>query len=185
MYLRRKGEGFLRNFSLEKLPALDLWEAHLNEIGKEELLRLETVFTETRKRLLAEERNMWLRMNPFYPGLKSVLEKLLGCDNAFILSTKVSSFIYEIIKSQGIDWPVQRILYAGGEKEKKAWLDEWLSQNQTRRAIFIDDHPAHLRRAGTAQHYNRLDLVQALWGYGDIDKQFTGWTREEMIRELG
>ena len=101
------------------------------------------------------------------------LKRLSGYEYLHIVSTKRPDFIREILSSNGINFPLQRIHYSN-EVEKIDIVAGLLSETGLERSVFVDDQIDHLRRK---QDTNAIDSRLAAWGYVKpewLDQRATG-----------
>ncbi|MFP4384392.1 MAG: HAD family hydrolase [Spirochaetia bacterium] len=127
-------------------------------IGSETMAGYREAFYSVREFLLENHREFWISLNPlfecFIPGLKAAVRE----PEYTIISTKKSSFLAEILNSNNIRWPADRIIDSG--KERKLSIIGTLLTD-TDRAVFIDDQIDHL--LGNTD--NRIKPKLAEWGY--------------------
>jgi hypothetical protein len=74
-------------------------------------------FYAERASLLEQEREYWLSLNVLYEGVGEAMRGFTDDERYYILSTKQSAFIAEILASKGIRWPIDRIIDSGKEKK--------------------------------------------------------------------
>lgn len=110
----------------------------------------------SRRFLLENYRDFWFRQNRLYAGTSSLLAELSANPAVFILSTKKSSFIGEILAREKIEWPYERVLYSlSGEKIQA--IESYLNNGDT--AVLIDDQAEYFAR------HPRISFFLAAWGY--------------------
>lgn len=126
--------------------------------GKDGMDTYHEVFYRAREELLSKDRQYWLGLNSLYPGIRKALESLRG--TAFIISTKKSSFVCEILASQGLDWEQSLILYSG-TKRKADMITSAARDAGYGRACFVDDQIDHLYGLAASS----IDGYLASWGY--------------------
>ena len=116
------------------------------------------LFYQAREEFLAQDRKLWLDLNPLFPGMAELLTRTLDNKNVYILSTKKPPFIREILLHHGIDWDLSRILYPE-DKTKKDVIESIIGEGE---ALFVDDQLDHLLLA--AENKNITGRL-AVWGY--------------------
>ena len=128
----------------------------LRETGPAGLALLKANLYAVRDAILTYHRRLWLSWNPLYPGMRDALAALAERPQTFVLSTKKSEFIHEILQSNGVDWPVDRILYTADRKKLR--IVEELSHGEP--SILIDDQIDHLDF-----FHPSCDCRLAAWGF--------------------
>jgi phosphoglycolate phosphatase-like HAD superfamily hydrolase len=129
-----------------------------NGTGKMQHFR--RLYYQARTTLLEEHREQWLSMNRIYPHMVRVLNLLLPSAPFFILSTKKTAFITEVLDSAGISMPVQRILFTEHEP-KLVTVERLRAEGGFPEAYFVEDQIDSIR-------YNTNPLIKvrlAAWGY--------------------
>ena len=81
--------------------------------GRETMDRYGRLFYRAREEFLREDREFWLELNPLFPGMGEILEKVLGHPKFYILSTKKAEFILEILAHHRIPWREDRVIFSG------------------------------------------------------------------------
>ena len=71
------------------------------------------LFYGVREGLLEKEKQYWLRLNTLYVDLKDIIRKICGFQHVYILSTKKSGFVWEILQANNISWNPDRIIDSG------------------------------------------------------------------------
>jgi phosphoglycolate phosphatase-like HAD superfamily hydrolase len=160
----RNGEDFLvmleaseRGIAVSDQPAFDALAA---DMGAESLRDFKARFYDARKRLLAEERGRWLRMNRVFPHARAALLAAIGADLPLsILSTKRQPYILEILSANGVDFPPGHVHHTTGPKVPV--VRELLAASGCAKAVFIDDQIDYLLGLDDPRIEGRL----ASWGY--------------------
>jgi hypothetical protein len=119
-------------------------------------------FYAARSGLLESDRPYWLSLNRVYPHVRGPLAVLAPRDDVFVLSTKKSEFIVEILAAGGVPMPLQRVIYTGSCA--KADIVTGM-MNRGDRALILDDQIDHL----LACKDPRIEVSLALWGYIKAD----------------
>jgi phosphoglycolate phosphatase-like HAD superfamily hydrolase len=160
----RNGEDFLvmleaseRGIAVSDQAAFDALAAG---IGTATLRDFKARFYDARKRLLAEERGRWLRMNRVYPHARAALlaAQELGVPLC-ILSTKQPPYILEILSANGVAFPPGHVHHTTGPKVPV--VRELLAASGCAKAVFIDDQIDYLLGPDDPRIEGRL----ASWGY--------------------
>ena len=119
-------------------------------------------FYKSRSFLLENYPDFWFLQNKLYDGIKGVLTELRSASAVFILSTKKSSFINEILKREKIEWPEERIL-SSVSGEKIPVIESLLKDGDT--AVLIEDQAEYFKK------HPKISFVLAEWGYvSDLEK---------------
>lgn len=132
-------------------------DALLAQAGPEQMTQFKRTLYEVRDTLLAQEKPLWLSLNPVFPFLKPFLVDLSRNEHVWILSTKRPSFIREILLSNGVQWEGRRILEAAGERKIHVMDRHWGEQAAV---VFLDDQPDHFQGLP-----DRVRCVLPTWGY--------------------
>jgi phosphoglycolate phosphatase-like HAD superfamily hydrolase len=159
----RSGEDYLlihdmirRGLDIDSQEAFDRDLARIGDAAMGEYGRL---FYQAREEFLANDRELWLDLNPLFPGMAEVLSRTAANPACFILSTKKPPFIREILLHGGIDWDIGRILYPGG-RSKRGVMESLMGKGD--RAVFVDDQLDHLLVASANPS---IAGYLASWGY--------------------
>jgi len=162
-FIRTGGDYVLLQWCVDHgrvLQSQEDFDAVLRELGEKLISEFHSRFYEVRAYLLEHEREFWLSLNILYDGVGEVMKSLENDSRVYILSTKRSSFIAEILASKGIDWPLSRIIDSGREKKVDIILSV-LEQRNVSTAAFIDDQVDYF--AGAPE--DRITCYLASWGY--------------------
>ena len=157
----RSGEDYLLIQSLvDKLPpptSQDEMDDHLQKAGLDTMKSFKTKIYETRDKILKENPEVWLGLNPLFPQLKPWLDRLSLNPKVWILSTKKPDFILRILEFQGVSWDPGRVLEASGESKQMVMDRNW---GVGEPVVFLDDQPDHFMELDT-----RIDCWLPVWGY--------------------
>lgn len=124
--------------------------------GEAAMARAKQALYAVREDLLSRHRSLWLSWNPLYPGMAHALRGPASRSDCLILSTKKAAFIAEILRAEGLDWPLSRIHTTG----PRAKLDMVAELAGPRPALLLDDQIEHLDFG-----HPTCRCVLALWGY--------------------
>lgn len=129
--------------------------------GRETMDRYGRLFYRAREEFLREDREFWLELNPLFPGMGEILEKVLGHPKFYILSTKKAEFILEILAHHRIPWREDRVIFSG-PRPKGEVIRDLLAREGGGEAVFVDDQLDHLLTAGKM---GGIRTYLASWGY--------------------
>ena len=147
------------------------FDSCIMEAGPEKMNHYKKIFYIAREGLIKKSREFWLSLNTIYSHMLEPLRRHASDTRVFIVSTKRSDFILELLKADGIHVTPNRVYYAGS-KSKIALVREILSGMGSTRAIFVDDQIDHLRGDHMEDTEDILSCLAA-WGY----------VKEEWLRE--
>ena len=158
----RSGEDYLLIHDLIRgghvIDSQETFDAHIKKAGVHTMKTYGKLFYQAREAFLAAEPELWLDLNPLFPGLAGILRRAAENKNFYILSTKKPPFIARILSHHGVQWDISRVLYP--EDEPKRRVIEFVMGKG--HAVFVDDQLEHLLDA--AQNKN-IDCRLADWGY--------------------
>ena len=116
------------------------------------------LFYQSRSEIITKDKDRWIELNALYPGIDAALRKL-GSE-AYIISTKQSAFVNEILRAKALVWSDNRIIHSG--KTRKAnYIQDLIDITRADRAIFVDDQIDHLQGLESTE----VDPYLASWGY--------------------
>jgi phosphoglycolate phosphatase-like HAD superfamily hydrolase len=136
------------------------FDFHLKRVGNEKLALYKELIYKVRHELLLNDKDYWLSLNPIYSHMLEPLKKLAHNRYVHIISTKMPKPIIEILRANKIDFPLERIHYAGN-KVKSEMIMQLLAEYEQERAVFVDDQINHLIQV----QLKNVDLYLATWGY--------------------
>jgi phosphoglycolate phosphatase-like HAD superfamily hydrolase len=124
---------------------------------------------EVRDRWLAEDRQGWLELHRFYPGVTAWMRQVqaAGEPRLAILSTKEGRFIQQLLLREGIQLPRHRILGKEVRAPKAATLQRLLTAAQVapEELWFVEDRLQTLRQVQSVPELEPVLLFLAAWGY--------------------
>jgi len=144
------------------------FDAQIKRVGTRNMELYKRLFYEAREGLIERNRDYWLSLNELYTHMRDPLRDNAGNGKLYIVSTKRSDFILEILRANGIPFPSERVLYAG-PKGKADLVAEILRRESIARAFFVDDQIDHLTGGQEA------DIVPCLAAWGYVKKE---WLQE-------
>lgn len=160
----RSGEDFLliqeiidKKFPISSQRDFDIYS---EKKGKTLLKRYKELFYTARLKYLREDRDYWLSLNRLYPHIEKKLSSWAASPCFYILSTKKSEYILEILLSNHIDMPPGRVL-CSNRTGKTGIITRELNRVRSLKAVFIDDQIDHL--LSVKDH--RIEPLLASWGY--------------------
>ena len=136
------------------------FDRRLAGVGPQGMESYKDIFYQARAEILAEDRSWWLSLNRVYPHVLPVLRLLADLPAVYVMSTKKSAFIVEILAAAGVSIPVERVIYSGSERKVLLVAAE-LDRLGASEAVLLDDQIDHL--VGVIDPRVRVRL--ALWGY--------------------
>jgi phosphoglycolate phosphatase-like HAD superfamily hydrolase len=179
----RSGEDYVliqELMSRGELPAdQSEFDRHVAAAGDQRMADNRRRFYAARSELLASDRDYWLSLNTIYPHVLQVLRRLGPDERVYIMSTKESSFIVEILEYNNVEMAVERVICSGKAPKVEliaSILDRLRPRtggNDTRppaghasettghSALLIDDQIDHFLVAEDS----RVEGALALWGY--------------------
>lgn len=161
----RNGEDYLLLFGLihrgVQLREQEDLDREIAALDRSEMDRYGDLFYRSREKFLEQDRELWLDLNPLFPGMAELLRSVSGHQYFYILSTKKSDFIMEILDHHQIPWRRDRVLYPG-PRTKKEIIQDVLPADGSGGAIFVDDQLDHLL---VAAEDRRIKTHLASWGY--------------------
>ena len=129
---------------------------------KKQLRDFEILFFATRRKMISERPNEFVKLNPLYDGAKELLSTLKI--PVYIVSTKDEDSISLLLKSNGVE--VNKVFGFGSQSKAECVLSIISSESsQPDRTAFIDDNPAHLDDVDKVG----VNTFWASWGYGPED----------------
>jgi len=123
------------------------------------------LFYKERQRILSENQELWLKLNPLYPGLKTFLENYEKREDFAIISTKKSDFIQLILYGHGLNISKEHIFQADKKKSKLEIITALIKTKNLDSDTFhfIDDQVDTLIKIKPAG----INIYLAEWGYND------------------
>ena len=155
----------------------------LKDSGQELSDLFHEYFYQVRDDLLEKQREYWLSLNKLYKPLIPHMSGWAASPRVYILSTKKAEFIREILLFNGINWPLERIIYSSN-RSKNEIICQTVSENNASDAFFIDDQIDHFKGIDDP----RISTALAVWGY--IQQEWLHQTRvpayqiNDLIRTL-
>ena len=134
--------------------------------GGDRMTTFKSALADTRARFLTDRKAEWLRLNPLYPHVRSLLLEAADLNRIRILSTKAPQLIEHILGAAGLSMVPGSVMHAssrpGGEDERKLDLIAGeLERTGYAAAAFVEDQFEHL--TGPCAFAVRRLLCD--WGY--------------------
>jgi phosphoglycolate phosphatase-like HAD superfamily hydrolase len=165
----RSGEDFILIHELIaagiSIKSQEVFDAHLAETGAVKIENYKEAFYAARRDFLINHREYWINLNSLYPHASACLSNWASSPFLYILSTKRTKYIVEILTAKGIDIDPARVLSCAA-KEKNTTILRILASRGSKKAMFIDDQIDHLTidsAHGPADP--RILGYLAAWGY--------------------
>jgi phosphoglycolate phosphatase-like HAD superfamily hydrolase len=136
------------------------FDAAARRNGTEKMQMFRAFYYQARTALLEKHRDQWLSMNRIYPHMARALNLLLPSAPFFILSTKKTAFITEVLDAAGISVPPRRILFTEHEP-KLVTVERLRAEGGFAEAYLVEDQIDSIR-------FNTNPLINvrlAAWGY--------------------
>ena len=138
------------------------FDAEIARRGNRSISRYGEVFYAARRDLLSSQRDYWIDLNKLYSHVLPCLAEWAPSPYLYILSTKRTHYIVEILTAKGVDIDPSRVLSCQA-KEKNATILRTLEERGIGRALFVDDQIDHLISGGGRDP--RIVACLASWGY--------------------
>lgn len=178
----RAGDDYVliqRLLAEERMPSCQKeFDQARQEAGSETLSHYTDALNLVRKKLLSQERNHWLRLNPLYKGMNKLLEST-DWQVTRILSTKEPQYIEAIIEFHGLTVPAQAIVHAA-DGSKLSIVTAAINAGEWEHAVLIDDQIDHL--LGNTDE--RISVHLATWGYSKPEWETTSQVPTLDLHEL-
>lgn len=142
------------------VPDQKFFDAQVSRTGAETMAAYKNAMEAARRSLIAADRKAWLRLNPLFPGISSLVAVLMQNPDIYILSTKKPEYIREILGVTDVKGTAEKIRYSGNKK-KLIEIRDVLEKRAFDRAVFVDDQIDHL----AANDDPRIDCCLPDWGY--------------------
>jgi len=136
-----------------------------NEFNREEYRRR---FYAEREVLQTQNPEMWLNLNPLYPGMASFL-KSVDAEEIYIITTKDLVSVRLILEHNGISLKPDQMFQADKTLGKPAILNSILSKRGVggEQIHFIDDHVGTVVEV---KHNSLANVYCASWGYNTVEQ---------------
>jgi phosphoglycolate phosphatase-like HAD superfamily hydrolase len=113
---------------------------------------------------MEEHKKLWLSLNPLYPEVKPFLKTYPNKERLYIITTKKTTFVAEILKANKIELSFDHLFHAK-EKTKSEIIFDLLNKHNISKTdfFFIDDQVDTLvKTLETGVH-----CLLAEWGYNN------------------
>jgi len=127
------------------------------------------LFYKERLSMFKKKRQLWIKLNPFYPGVINFCKSSLSMSNFFIISTKEKRYIIELLKDKQIEINHNYVFQATNLKNKQSIINDLLKLHQIKpnEFIFVDDHIDTLKSV----KYTGVQCFLANWGYNSFHQE--------------
>ena len=146
----------------------------------DQLLTYQQAFYAERDYLLQHAKELWLRLNPLFDGIKETLQQCASFEQIHILTTKRQEDVLEIFQYQGIPFPADHVTYmkAVGKSQK---LLEILQANGAAAAdsVYLEDQVDFL----IASQKQQIGSYLVEWGY--VSDEQKALARQHAIPIIG
>jgi phosphoglycolate phosphatase-like HAD superfamily hydrolase len=146
-------------------PTIALKIIETENIDKNELTKK---LDRTRDNWIKNDLEGWLSLHRFYPGMIDKIQQILNSSTKFyIITTKGSRFVKQILLQQGIELPDGLIFGKEYKRPKYETLREILTINSINPAAlwFIEDRLEALELVTQQPDLQEVKLFLATWGY--------------------
>ena len=166
----RSGEDYIYLFqAIEDGVIIDIQEEYdkFKKIYMDRKKSYYQLFYSTRRMMITSDYENWVGLNPLYKGMRDFLNTMRSM--IYIVSTKASEYIVEILKSNDIELDNKRIHEAGPESSKTDIVLRIMQGHNLlpRNMIFIDDHLDTLIKVSS----NGSRCLLADWGYNTTQQR--------------
>jgi phosphoglycolate phosphatase-like HAD superfamily hydrolase len=117
---------------------------------------------------IAEDLEGWLALHRFYPGVVARLSQLLRSDTLiYIITTKESRFVKQLLQKVGIDFPSDRLFGKEIKQAKYVTIRQILQNIEASpdRLWFVEDRLEALELVSQQEDLTGVGLYLADWGY--------------------
>ena len=139
-------------------------------------------FYTERARFINEEPDVWLALNPFYPGMQEFLEDFQSKERLYIITTKLKENVQALINTRNINFLSDNILSADQKLSKPQIIARLLSVNRLKPMLFhfIDDQVDTLIKCKSTG----VNLYLARWGYNNDNQRAIAQSEELRVLAL-
>lgn len=125
-------------------------------------------FYAQRERMAVQFPERWIELNPLYPGMRDFLLRFGHPNRLFIVSTKRSSYIRQLLDGHGIPFEPSHVLDTLSSGSKRVILNGLIQDEKSRAGslFFVDDQVHTLLQIGDPA----IRCILAEWGYTGVDQ---------------
>ena len=117
---------------------------------------------------IATDKNGWLNMHKFYPGVVERIKNIYHTQTAlYIVTTKEGRFVKELLQKAGFDLPREAI-FGKEEKRPKYEILRELKQESNHSTVslwFVEDRIKTLQKVKQQEDLADVELFLCDWGY--------------------
>ncbi len=176
----RSGEDFLLLQELidkkVRITSQTDFDTQIEKTGTSQMSYFRELFYAARSEYLNTDRDYWMSLNRLYPHIQRKLPLWADSPCFYIISTKKSEYILEILKCRHIEICSERVLYCKNQS-KQNLISNLLDKHKVNKAVFIDDQIDHL--LASADTDLRIEGFLASWGY--VQKEWLKGNQEVQI----
>lgn len=126
---------------------------------------LKKLFGETRDLWIQDSLEDWTGMNPLFPGAAEKLKSLDKKGKWYVVTTKQERFVAQILKTNNIHLPGERIYGLDRNRSKVEILIELQDRHPEKTLYFIEDRLPTLLNVLRNEKLGKIRLFFANWGY--------------------
>ncbi len=126
---------------------------------------------------IAADVESWLALHRPYPGVSDRLVQVLASSTTvYIISTKESRFILQLLQQQGVNFPASQIIGKEIKQPKAKTLREIRQKLEAEQAQpiatwFVEDRFKTLQAIEAQPDLNDVELFLADWGYNTLEER--------------
>lgn len=125
---------------------------------------LKLKFGETRDNWINDNLSEWIKMNPLFEGIASILSQI-DPQQCYIITTKQERFVSHILDANNLSLPAERIFGLDRKLSKQQILTDLLAVHPQQPILFIEDRLPTLINVINDNRLNNVKLFFADWGY--------------------
>jgi len=124
-------------------------------------------FGAVRDRMIAQDEEAWVRLNPFYEGMAELFTQAQRRHEVFVITTKPERFASLLLRRRGVEIESGRIFGLERERPKHEILVELMRQAELagRTFYFVEDRLETLEEVRTNPNLADVRLILVNWGY--------------------
>ncbi len=157
LYEGETSESILSGFIAEK-------QTLIKATGKD-IDFLKQLFGTTRDTWIQHDLPEWVAMNSLFPGIAKKLKQLVSHEPWYIVTTKQERFVTQILKSNHIDIPENRIFGLDRNMNKEDVLTDLKNSHKNATIYFVEDRLPTLLNVMKNDNLQDVSLFFATWGY--------------------
>jgi hypothetical protein len=136
------------------------FDAAVERAGWEQMATFRSLLVTVREELVSQNLGYWLSLHHAYPGLRESLQIAAASGRVWVVSTKHSGCIRQILSNEGVVIPDDHVgMPVRGTKVQL--IEAIMKRESITSALFVDDQIDHLRYDGPL----RIRCKLAVWGH--------------------